>query len=529
VCGENGCEKPHHKFLHGKLKQYFAEDILMMVTEEHECNLMEDLFSTYNDFSEIRKEYAINSMVCYLVVKGKRILVNVILDSGSNASNIDGMLISELGLKPSTPEFIRTVQYVSTNVSYLSAGYDIQLTSISGDQTQAVRAYKVKNFKSRVPDWHTICKSHEYLKDIPVLQPDDMVARISLGTDCSALFHNLESRHSVDGTTAIRNTLGWSFLGKFTPNILALNVPKNFETTDECKNEKSTKKRSYDSGLNDFVERSFEVEDWNLQENDLRLSRKFKGGPKPMNLWSDIKHFGYDQMEIEHVNNKHFLSKILWLDGYENKLKNNFKAVKMRQDSKLGDASLRKKEIIITSGSFLVGKYSMDLKTPNQTIKYPKLGAKHQEVLKMEQEVWKHFIQCIPPEIPPRTEWYKISPELKPGDVVIEEGTPKGQWRMAGVEETQKSQDQVVRLASIRTNRKVFDRHVVNLFPLFDDISRLFGFIRVSRQLMVDTSTSVDVGPEGLCSMYTDSVSECPQYIQCSKIDLPEFRRQTFI
>jgi len=227
---------------------------------------MDDLFSNYDDFTEIRKEHAINSMSCYLITPQGKVPVNVILDSGSNTSNIDETLIEKFKLKQSTPEFLRTVRYVSTNVSYPSAGYDLQLMSKDGDYTQAVRAYRVRNFGSKVPDWIEVCSKHDYLKSLPVLKTQDAVSRILLGTDCKELFHTLESRMSDnDGPTAIRNVLGWSFLGRFTSNNLAPNVPKSFKNTDVTKPEKIAKKKSYDSELNDIIKRSFEIEDWNLQ------------------------------------------------------------------------------------------------------------------------------------------------------------------------------------------------------------------------------------------------------------------------
>jgi len=133
---------------------------------------------------------------------------------------------------------------------------------------------------------------------------------------------------------------------------------------------------------------------------------------------------------------------------------------------------LEEKEVIITPNSFLIGNYSTDLVPPNQEIKYTKLGAKYQEVLKLEKEIWKRFINEILPELSPRTKWYKAFPDLKIGDVVlmIEDGIPRGQWRIAVVEETKKSEDQVVRSAKIRMNGKLFDRPIVNLFPLFDQL-----------------------------------------------------------
>ena len=131
---------------------------------------------------------------------------------------------------------------------------------------------------------------------------------------------------------------------------------------------------------------------------------------------------------------------------------------------------LEEKEVIITPNSFLIGNYQTDLVTPEKEMKYSKLGAKYLEVLKIEKEIWKHFIKEILPELSPRTKWYKRFPELKVGDLVlvIEEGTPRGQWKIAKVEELKRSTDQVCRSATVRMNDKTFDRPIINLFPLFD-------------------------------------------------------------
>jgi len=88
-------------------------------------------------------------------------------------------------------------------------------------------------------------------------------------------------------------------------------------------------------------------------------------------------------------------------------------------------------------------KLLTDLVTPNQETRYTKLGAKFQEVLRLEREIWKRFIQEILPEIAPRTKWYKKFPELRVGDIVlaIEDGTPRGQWKLAVVEEVKRSED----------------------------------------------------------------------------------------
>ena len=119
---------------------------------------------------------------------------------------------------------------------------------------------------------------------------------------------------------------------------------------DETKTEKTVKRKSYDSELHDLVRRSLEIEDWNLQESDLPLSKKFKGGPKPSNLWTDEEHIGFDRMEIQHIletAEEHFVARIPWKDGHETRLKNNFEAVEKSQDNTLSEISLKKKGITL--------------------------------------------------------------------------------------------------------------------------------------------------------------------------------------
>ena len=347
-CGVNNCEKLHHKVLHNKT--FHAEEILLQCQSGEECNLLTEIYANYDNFNEIKKDYAIKSMTCFLLVDGEKIPVNVIIDSGSNTSNIDEKLVKQLNIKASTPDFTRRVKYVSTHVQFTSAGYDLQFTSQDGQNSQFVRAYRVKNFKSHVPNWSEVCDSHDYLKDIKLPKTDDNVARILLGTDCESLFKSYETRAAKnDGPMADKNILGWSFLGRCTPNVLSKNMPKCFKMQD-IKDEKPIKRKSYDAELNDLVKRSLDIEDWNLKENDLPLSKKFKGGPKPVHLWTESEHLGYDRMEIEHISStidKHFVARIPWKDGYEEKLKNNFEAVRKRQETTLSEAALKRKGITL--------------------------------------------------------------------------------------------------------------------------------------------------------------------------------------
>jgi len=128
------------------------------------------------------------------------------------------------------------------------------------------------------------------------------------------------------------------------------------------------------------------------------------------------------------------------------------------------------KEIILTPNSFLIGRFSTNLTEREIEPNISKLGAKYKEVLKIGHSVWKQFQKELLPELAPRAKWHKIFPNLKSGDVVlvIEEGTPRGQWKTAIVESLKISSDGKARSATIRMNGKSFDRPIINLFPLFD-------------------------------------------------------------
>ena len=302
----------------------------------------------------MRLSHAVNSMTCLLITSKGKIPVNVIIDSGSNTSNIDESLIKELGLKPSTEEFDRTVRYVSTTATYPTAGYDLQFVSPDNHHTQSVTAFRVQNFNSVIPNWYEVCKTHKYLENLPIIKPKNNVAKILLGTDCPSLFQNLENISSQnEGPTATRNILGWSFLGKFTPNNLAPNVSKTFKQEVENlvpKKEKTVRLKSYDSELNDLVKRSMELESWDLAESDRPFSKKFKGGPKPIDRWTDEEHIAFEKMKIKQVTNtvdKNFVANVPWKDGHTERLKGNFAAVRKRQDTTLSPKALEKKGIKI--------------------------------------------------------------------------------------------------------------------------------------------------------------------------------------
>jgi len=166
-----------------------------------------DEFATFKVFDEIKVEHSIKSMACYILTPKGKVPVNVIVDSGSNTSNIDESLVNELGLKPASAEFDRTVRYVTGTVTYPTAAYEFDLVSQDGRTAQRVTAFRVKGFESIVPNWNRICKTHNYLEDINIPNTKDNVAKILIGTDCETFFEPLEHRKGQNnGPSATKNT-----------------------------------------------------------------------------------------------------------------------------------------------------------------------------------------------------------------------------------------------------------------------------------------------------------------------------------
>ena len=290
----------------------------------------------------------IQSVTCYLKLGDKHTAVNVILDSGSNSCNIDESLATQLGLKPISDYFDRTVRYITRSVKLRTCVYSLQLIGQDMKYVRDIFAYSVSNFKTDVPNWRTECSLYSHLNDLVIPEVDTCQAGILIGVDCIDLFRPMEVRFGLPNEPmALRTPLGWSFQGPH-PKVVTEDLYNSMCALVHRGNFESFK--SKDDDLHELVERSLTLEEWNLKESDLPFTKGYKGGPKPPNLWTEAERVAEERMVIDFVAGvgskpNYFQAKIPWKDCHEVNLCGNFHAVRKRQLKTLSDASLKKKDV----------------------------------------------------------------------------------------------------------------------------------------------------------------------------------------
>ena len=272
----------------------------------------------------------------------------MILDSGSNSCNIDQNLAAQLGLKPISDYFERTVRYITKSVTLRTCVYSLRLVGQDKKYVREIFAYSVDNFKTEVPNWRKECSLYSHLNDLVIPEIDTNQAGILIGVDCIDLFRPMEVRYGQPNEPmALKTALGWSFQGPHPKtvtedlyhSICTLVHSGRFETF-----------KSKDDDLHELVERSLTLEDWHLKESDLPFTKGYKGGPKPPDLWTESERIAEEKMVVEFITGTgskpgFFQAKIPWKDCYEVNLSGNFNAVRKRQLKTLSDSSLQKKGV----------------------------------------------------------------------------------------------------------------------------------------------------------------------------------------
>ena len=288
----------------------------------------------------------IQTVSCYLKIEEKLIPVHVVLDSGSNSCNVDENLASELGLKPVSDYFDRRVRYVTESVKLRTRMYSLKLVSQDKETEREIFAYSVSNFKADVPNWGVECSLYDYLKDLKIPPVETTQAGILIGVDAIDLLRPMEVRYGeTNEPMGIKTALGWSFLGPH-PKDSAHDLIKSICALAQVEH---VVFKSKDDDLHELVERSLTLEEWNLKESDLPFTKGYKGGPKPVELWTESERIADERMEITFVRSNgsepdHFQARIPWKDDYKSNLVGNFHAVRKRQLKTLSEASLAKKE-----------------------------------------------------------------------------------------------------------------------------------------------------------------------------------------
>jgi hypothetical protein len=119
---------------------------------------------------------------------------------------------------------------------------------------------------------------------------------------------------------------------------------------------------------------------------------------------------------------------------------------------------------ILTPNHFLIGKLGGAVSTDDLTDPVERWRRVHSLVDKF----WKLFLQEYIPLLSNRGKWHTAKENIQVGEVVLQldPNTPRGQWKLAIIEEVFPGQDGKVRRCKIRTTTGSYERPITKLIPL---------------------------------------------------------------
>jgi len=89
-------------------------------------------------------------------------------------------------------------------------------------------------------------------------------------------------------------------------------------------------------------------------------------------------------------------------------------------------------------------------------------------IQELVRHFWNRWLHEWIPSLSPRQKWFKLKPDVKPGDVVlvVSPDTPRGQWPLGRVLEVYQGKDQHVRSLKLQVGDKQYTRPIVKVCPL---------------------------------------------------------------
>jgi len=238
----------------------------------------------------------------------------------------------------------RCVQYMDREVTYET--HDVLVTLVAQDKHTPYEliANTIPNFSqhSLLHDWSEDLHNYPYMTNVIVPSyPYPPLATMLIGVDNLDLLTDIQTKSGGPKDPQARRTaLGWGFLGP-TKNC-GEEMDSIFYSNEICF--KATPLRTNDDYLFEIVKRDFELASFGLEERENPFTKGFSGGPKDPSTWTLGEKMADDKLVItHHKGEKYFEASIPWQDDHENKLKNNYTAVKIRQDRSHTKEALAKK------------------------------------------------------------------------------------------------------------------------------------------------------------------------------------------
>jgi hypothetical protein len=119
---------------------------------------------------------------------------------------------------------------------------------------------------------------------------------------------------------------------------------------------------------------------------------------------------------------------------------------------------------ILTPNHFLIGRLGGAVSTADLDNPVERWKRIHSIVDKF----WKQFLQEYIPLLSKRGKWHTAKENVQVGEVVLQldPNTPRGQWKLAVIEEVFPSKDGRVRRCKIRSTNGSYERPITKLIPL---------------------------------------------------------------
>ena len=237
----------------------------------------------------------------------KTIIVNALLDIGSNSSFIRESLVKELGLKEYATELKQIHTMNRTEEDIRVSKVKIDMESLNGNVRRRETLMTIKDMlmSSYPTDWSVAQHEWEHLRSVkfPRLAKRD-THELLIGTDL-IFYHRClkEIRGPLNGPIARLTPLGWSCFGRISKDFISKNI-----NTNHCKLEDLNVmvQKQWDTDSFGFTEDLSKRGSTVLSEEDVYASELLKSGLK--------------------TEDNRYVAPILWKEGKPD-LKDNFDAV----------------------------------------------------------------------------------------------------------------------------------------------------------------------------------------------------------
>lgn len=215
-CGINECTGDHNRLLH-KDKVHVKQDSPTGGECSGEVFVHEHSMKSY--LSQ-KGGKSLRTIPVKVQNGAKSVIVNALLDDGSDQTYITNSLAAELGLKGEQSEAIANL-FHGREERFQTSSVQFKVSGLQSNSDVKTKRYKLKALtvndvcgKLKPHDWSLLSKDWTHLQDIEFPHPGKRVVDMLIGVDYPELHVAIEERNGKKGEPIARKTpLGWTCVG----------------------------------------------------------------------------------------------------------------------------------------------------------------------------------------------------------------------------------------------------------------------------------------------------------------------------